>query len=149
MLAPESGEQGSDRQRNLSCLGPSQLDAGAEQELSTAPVLCHSGAALLLPDPSWLSPLCSSGRKKGQTPKPSARGVRPDSHVLPDNYSWFFFCFYFAASLSLDCLESQTSLSMLTDTKCFLIFCDASFGTECTNLSQSGRSSPCRFVTVL
>lgn len=69
VLAPESGEQGSDMQRNLSCLGPSQLEcrsrAGTQHSL-LAPVLCHSCAALLLPDLSWQvpAPLCSSGRKK-------------------------------------------------------------------------------------
>lgn len=40
--------------------------AGVELSL-LAPGLCHSGAALLLPDLSWQvpAPLCSSGRKKG------------------------------------------------------------------------------------
>lgn len=40
--------------------------SGAQHSL-LAPGLCHSGAALLLPDLSWQvpAPLCSSGRKKG------------------------------------------------------------------------------------
>lgn len=90
VLAPESGEQGSDRQRNLSCLGPSQLDAGAEQELSTAPVLLSRWCSSSAPKPELASactPVLPRQKEGGQTPKPSARGVRPDSCVLPDNYS--------------------------------------------------------------
>lgn len=116
----------------------------------------QSRSSAQLTGPSALSPWCSTSASKpelaractpvlhrqkeeGQRPRPSARGVKWDSSVLPDNHRCFFFCFYFAASLCLVCLDSQNSWSMLTDTKCFVIVWDASFGTEGTNLPQPGR----------
>lgn len=129
--------------------------AGVEEQSRSSAQLTGSRALSLWCSSSAFRPELASSctsvlprqKEVGQRTKPSARGVRPDSCVLPDNYSWFFFCFYFSASLSLDCLDSQNSLSMLTDTKCFVTVWDANFGAESTSLSQPGSSSLCQLVT--